>query len=123
MVQTSTYLSDVFSNKIIPFFQKNITNPEYETLFTNNDATHVVNEVTIGDRFDIIVEYELSDQENRKEIEEHIIEALNFGCTIMDTNNTKLSHNSDKIPIEKLRISVGQSLKMKVSLTNVSFIL
>lgn len=104
------------------FFQKNIKNPEYETLFTKNDSTHVVSEVTIGSRFDINVEYELSDQENRKEIEKHLIGAMNFGCTILNANKNKVSQRSDKIPIEKLQISVRQPLKKKVTLTNVSFI-
>ena len=95
--------------------------PEYRTFLEKADATHLIREIIIGSRLNVIVEYEHSSQEDKVEIERILSDALQLGSSQLKTQETHLSLISGScIRCENLRILLNGSLKKKVSLSNVS---
>ena len=100
-----------------------IGKPEYQTLLEKCDATHLVTEITTGSSIDVIVEYEHTSQENRKEIESVLSEALESGSRKLNSAKIQLSQRTENIRTDNLRISIKGSLKKTPFLGNVSLIL
>ena len=76
-----------------------------------------MSEVTIGSNLDIDVEYELTTQENRTEVEGALSGAIKFVCKLSASGNGQYETQTN-LRSENLRISIKGSLKKTVSITN-----
>ena len=79
-----------------------------------------MSEVTIGSILDIDVEYELSTQEKRTEVEGVLSGAIEFAVCKLSASGEGHYENQKNIQNQNLRISIKGSLKKPVSITNVS---
>ena len=84
------------------------------------DATHLVSQIVFGSSLDIIVEYELSCQENRSEIETVLFTALNLASSKLMMTGVQLSQKNFNIRNENLQISIKGPMKTNIFLANVS---
>ena len=84
------------------------------------DVTHLVSQIIIGSSLDIFVEYELSSQENRSEIEGVLSSALNIASSQLSASGVRLSQINYNIRNENLRISIKGPIKTNIFLANVS---
>ena len=94
--------------------------PNYQNLLTANDVTHLVEVVISGCVLDIQVAYELSDQDNRLEIEGIIFEALQWASKKLVGSSSAQFEKTRFLLTESTSILIKGSMKKQVSIANVS---
>ena len=100
--------------------KETLRKPQFQNLLNKNDATHIVSEVTMGSYLDISIEYELSSDEKRTEVEGSLSGAIGFAAGKIGVKGKGKIEEQCNFRGERLKISVGGSTKKEIAIHNVS---
>ena len=100
--------------------KETLRKPQFQNLLNKNDATHIVSEVTMGSYLDISIEYELSSDEIRTEVEGSLSGAIRFALCKIDVEGAGKIEDKCNLQSKSLQISVEGSIKKHIAILDVS---
>ena len=100
--------------------KETLRKPQFQNILKQNDATHIVSEVKMGSYLDISIEYELSSNEIRNEVEGSLSGAIGFAISKINLEGAGKYEDKCNFRNESLKISVEGSMKKHIAILNVS---